>query len=99
MTKIAKENVNETSPLKIRVLNQMLRELLLLQSSDWAFILTTRTSVEYAVNRIKTHVKRFLDLESQFLSNNIDEDYLSKIEQMDAIFPWIDYRVYMEQKT
>ncbi len=98
MTKIAKENVNETNPLKIRVLNQMLRELLLLQSSDWAFILTTRTSVEYAVNRIKTHVKRFLDLESQFLSNNIDEGYLSKIEQMDAIFPWIDYRVYMEQK-
>jgi 1,4-alpha-glucan branching enzyme len=94
MEKLASEFKDEHDLLKIRVLNQMLRELLLVQSSDWAFIITTNTSVEYAVNRIKTHVKRFLDLERQFLSNNIDEEYLSQIEQMDAIFPWIDYRVY-----
>jgi len=99
MTKLAKQFKDETDHLKIRALNQMLRELLLLQSSDWAFILTTETSVEYAVNRIKTHVKRFLDLENQFLSNNIDEGYLSRIEQMDAIFPWIDYRIYSHEES
>lgn len=98
MTNLAKQYENETDPLKVRVLNQMLRELLLLQSSDWAFILTTQTSVTYAVNRIKTHVKRFLDLERQFMSNNIDEEYLTEIEQKDSIFPWLDYRIYLYQK-
>ena len=39
--------------ITIRCLNQMARELLLLQSSDWLFIITNGTKVEYAHNRIK----------------------------------------------
>ncbi len=86
--------MDETDSLKIRVLNQMFREVLLLQSSDWQFIITTGTSVEYAVNRIKTHVKRFLDLENQLLEDNISEDYLKKLESTDAIFPWLNFKVH-----
>ncbi|HOJ89396.1 MAG TPA: DUF1957 domain-containing protein, partial [Pseudothermotoga sp.] len=41
---------------------------------------------------------RFLDLERQFMSNNIDEQYLAEIEQKDSIFPWLDYRMYLYQK-
>src|SRR5262249_25501015 len=39
-----------------RALNQAARELLLAQSSDWAFIMKTGTMVEYAVQRTQVHV-------------------------------------------
>ena len=41
-----------------RALDQAIRELLLLQSSDWAFILRTNTSVGYALARIQAHTNR-----------------------------------------
>ena len=42
-----------------RALNQAARELLLAQSSDWAFIMTTGTTVPYAERRTNEHVVRF----------------------------------------
>jgi len=96
MTEVAKEHANETDPLKIRVLNQMVRELLLAQSSDWAFIMTTRTSVEYAVNRTKTHIKRFLNLYDMLKSGNIDIGELQRLEYVDDIFPDADYKMYLK---
>ena len=45
-------------PLTVRALNQAARELLLAQSSDWAFIMKTGTMVEYAVKRTKDHILR-----------------------------------------
>lgn len=77
-----------------RVLNQMARELLLAQSSDWAFIMKTGTHVEYAVNRTKDHLKRFTDLWESLNKNSIDREYLGRIESTDNIFPDVDYRVY-----
>ena len=46
---------NVEDKLITRALNQMARELLLLQSSDWLFIITNGTMVEYAHKRIKDH--------------------------------------------
>ena len=51
--------------LVLRALNQALRELLLAQSSDWAFIMTTGTHVSYAVDRTKQHVLNFTKLYGQ----------------------------------
>jgi len=99
MKKLAEKYVEEKDLLKVRVLNQMLRELLLAESSDWPFIMTTGTNVQYAVNRIKTHVKRFLDLETQLVKDNIDEEFLARLEQEDDVFPWIDYRSYAAFQT
>ncbi|HAA86496.1 MAG TPA: DUF1957 domain-containing protein [Kosmotogaceae bacterium] len=96
MVSSAEQYRDISDPKKERVLNQMARELLLAQSSDWAFIMTTGTTVEYAVNRTKTHVKRFLDLEEQLKSGNIDEAYLETLEWIDGIFSNIDFRVYAE---
>jgi len=81
-------------PLQERILNQAARELLLSQSSDWLFILTTQTMVEYARSRIENHIKNFLKLCRDFNDNAIDEDFLERIETEDNIFPNIDYRVY-----
>lgn len=90
---LAEKYKDSCDPLTERVLNQMLRELLLAQSSDWAFIMTTGTSVEYAVNRVRTHVKRFLDLYEQLFKGKINEKVLEYYEWVDAIFPELDFRI------
>ncbi len=77
-----------------RALKQAARELLLAQSSDWAFILKTGSHVEYAVKRIKDHLLRFTRLYDDIKGNRIDEGWLRNIEYQDNIFPDIDYRVY-----
>ena len=80
-----------------RVLNQAARELLLAQSSDWAFIITTGTMVQYAVKRFKDHIHRFTKLYEMVLAEEIDEVWLAEVESKDTIFQEIDYRVYTAQ--
>jgi 1,4-alpha-glucan branching enzyme len=77
-----------------RALNQMARELLLAQSSDWAFIMTTGTTVPYAVRRTRDHINRFTGLFDQVSSDRLHEDSLREIEWRDSVFQEIDYRVY-----
>lgn len=77
-----------------RALNQAARELLLAQSSDWAFIMKTGTMVEYAVMRTKTHLLNFNALYDQIKQNAINESFIEDIENRNNIFPDIDYRVY-----
>lgn len=77
-----------------RALNQAARELLLAQSSDWAFIMKTGSHVEYAVRRTKEHLARFTRLYEDIKANRIDEGWLADIEYKDNIFPAIDYRIY-----
>jgi len=42
-----------------RALNQAARELLLLQSSDWGFLITTGQAGDYATRRFHEHLERF----------------------------------------
>ena len=75
-------------------LNQAARELMLLQSSDWAFIMKTGTTVEYAHKRTKDHVFRFSKLYEDIRSGSINENWLREVERRDNIFPEMDYRIY-----
>ena len=77
-----------------RALNQAARELLLAQSSDWAFIMKTGTMVEYAVKRTKDHLWRFDKLADQLESGALDGGFLRQMEETDNIFPEMDYKVY-----
>lgn len=77
-----------------RALNQAARELLLAQSSDWAFIMDAKTVVEYACRRTKNHLGCFHELCSQIEAGAVDEEFLRKLEEKDNCFPEIDYRVY-----
>jgi 1,4-alpha-glucan branching enzyme len=81
-------------PLVRRALNQAARELMLAESSDWAFIMDAKTMVDYAVRRTKHHVNRFRALATMVRNQAVDEDFLSQLERMDNLFPNIDYRVY-----
>ncbi len=73
--------------LRRRALSQARRELLLAQASDWAFMMATGSTVNYASNRTRTHLVRFNNLHDQIRHDAIDERELSNIESQDNIFP------------
>jgi 1,4-alpha-glucan branching enzyme len=81
--------------LERRALRQAARELLLAQASDWAFIMKTGTTVEYAKKRTRDHVARFTYLYRALLQEvMLEEPIVSDFESRDNIFQDIDYRVY-----
>ena len=80
--------------LLLRALNQLARENLLLQSSDWPFLITTWQAKDYATDRFNEHVDRFSLIADMIEEGSINEAELSKIESIDNCFPEIDYRVY-----
>ena len=75
-------------------MKQAARELLLAQASDWAFIMKTGTTVEYAVKRTKDHLLRFNLLHDQIRAGHLDEPWLAEVEWRDNIFPSLDYRYF-----
>ncbi|HAA35101.1 MAG TPA: DUF1957 domain-containing protein, partial [Firmicutes bacterium] len=79
-------------------LNQAARELLLAQSSDWPFIITSGTMDMYARSRVTSHLVRFLKLERQIWENNIDVSWLRHLEATDNLFPHLDYRLFQNLK-
>lgn len=91
---LANRNRTADGVLK-RALNQLLRELFLAQSSDWAFIIKNGTAVQYAVKRTKNHINRFNTLYEQIKANMIDQEYLCELEQKDNIFPNADFRHFL----
>lgn len=84
----------ESDGLLRDALNQAARELMLLQSSDWAFIMKMGTTVGYAKKRVKDHTFRFTKLYEDIMNGNINEPWLREVERRDNIFPEMDYRVY-----
>lgn len=93
MVELAKEKRRAGGLLR-RALNQMARELLLAQSSDWAFIMKTGSHVPYAVERFREHAEHFTQLYEDIKNNSLDEEYVKKLEDKYTIFPDIDYSVY-----
>lgn len=93
MVELANEN-HEAQGIRKDALNQAARELLLAQSSDWAFIMRTGTMVQYAEKRTKDHIGRFTKLYHDIKEDSIDESWLRDIEYKDNIFPELDYKTY-----
>jgi 1,4-alpha-glucan branching enzyme len=87
------KDLEDKKSLAYRTLNQMARELLLAESSDWAFIIKTDTMVEYALKRTQKHLANFFKLSHQ-LNKIIDQNFLEKLESKNNIFPFIDFKLY-----
>ena len=94
MVELAHRHHGTDDPLVRRALNQAARELMLAQSSDWAFIMSTGTTVPYATRRFKQHVARFERLYEELSSGTVSEPALAELEAEDNIFPDLDYRIY-----
>lgn len=93
MVQSASRNLDAIGLVK-RALNQMARELLLAQSSDWAFIIKAGTTVEYASKRVRDHISRFNRLYWAVRNNDLQESEIQTLENLDPIFPELDYRYY-----
>ncbi len=87
MTEMARKHAKTRSKYTIRMLRQMARELLLAQSSDWAFLMKTGTAKEYATKRTTDHVMRFTKLYEALAEDRKDEALLTACETRDNLFP------------
>ena len=95
MTRAARSAVETPATWKDRPLQQMARELLLAQASDWAFLMRTGTAREYATKRTHDHILRFTRLYDQFIGGVVDPDLLSACEERDNLFPDLNWRYYV----
>lgn len=76
------------------VLKQTARELLLLESSDWSFLVTTGQAREYAIRRFTRHVERFEALTASLEAGRPDRRLADELWEVDKVYPDIDYRWY-----
>lgn len=85
----------------LQVLKQTARELVLLQSSDWPFLVTTGQAKEYASERFTEHVERFNQLADIAEAGTLTDEqrtFLESLSERDNPFPNIDYRVFAERQ-
>jgi 1,4-alpha-glucan branching enzyme len=80
-----------------RLAKQICRELLLLESSDWQFLITTGSARDYAEKRFHTHLDQFrvlLDTWRRFeATHQIPAEKMHELEEIelrDSVFPQID---------
>lgn len=97
MEELAERFPNQRS-LKARFLNQAAREVLLAMASDWPYILHDRTSVIYAEKRLRNHLGSFNVVYSNMCKNSVHTEWLIKAEKRNAIFPEMDYNLFLEKK-
>jgi 1,4-alpha-glucan branching enzyme len=86
MTELARRHAR-CDGVAARAVRQAARELLLAQSSDWAFIMKTGSMASYAEKRTREHLLRFNRLYEQITAGAVDERWLASIEWRDNIFP------------
>ena len=86
-----------SSDLARRIAQQLCRELLLLESSDWQFLITTGAARDYAEMRFGTHNDHFAELKAMWQEFHEagslfpeQTERLAEIETRDAIFPDLD---------
>ncbi|MFW9865339.1 MAG: 1,4-alpha-glucan branching protein domain-containing protein [Candidatus Thorarchaeota archaeon] len=86
-----------------RILKQIARELLLMEGSDWPFLLYTRQAKEYANQRFHHHHQRFLKLIWAAKDFNdkkrISLRDLEEIETIDSCFPNLNIDYFRKKIT
>ena len=95
MNQVAQAHMNDSTPFDDGVLKQLARELLLAQSSDWAFLMKSGTAKEYASKQTMDHLVRFNRLHDQFVAKDIDDEFLQDCEWRDNLFPHVNWRYYI----
>lgn len=94
---LVRDHADTGDALLRRVLEQAARELLLLQSSDWQFLISTWSARDYAETRFTFHVEAYRRLAAlahkQIDGEGLTEadlNYVDKLEKQDSIFRDID---------
>jgi len=95
MVELAQTHAGSAPPQVQAALRQAARELLLAQSSDWAFLMNVGTAVPYAEKRTRNHLNSFHRLCAMIRSGHINQDYVTHLYNQNPIFPELDYRIYL----
>jgi len=95
---------NSTDENLLKILKQMARELLLLESSDWQFLISTWSARDYAENRLALHYESFnrlYEMASKYgAGEHVDEGewhYLGLLEDNDGIFMDLDLEPFAKK--
>jgi 1,4-alpha-glucan branching enzyme len=87
-----------------RILKQLCRELLLLESSDWQFLITTEAARDYAEDRFNEHLASFNAVEAMWQRHVAgetlgadDEAKLAGIEKQDSVFADINPALWAKE--
>ena len=93
-------------PLGERILKQLCRELLLLESSDWQFLITTEAARDYAEERFLKHLESFRSVQDawqSFLAKGAisaeQETLLAEIEEQDSVFAAVNPELWAPRKS
>lgn len=87
--------VQNAVPASEDYLRQTCRELLLAESSDWPFLITTGQAKEYGRRRFDVHCERFRILSRLAQSQDdspASRQYLAEVQKNDELFPDIDWQ-------
>ena len=94
---VATEGKWRGSELGTEIVQQMCRELLLLESSDWQFLITTGAARDYAELRFLTHNEQFLEMKAIWQAFSQDgalsehqRSRLAAVRLRDGVFPDLD---------
>ncbi len=92
------ERFPSESSLKQRLLNLGSKEVLLAQSSEWLLMLHDNVLNDYVENELKEKILNFSKVFDALASNTVSTEWLTMIEKNDAIFPWLNYRIFSKKK-
>ena len=88
-----------------KVLNQMGRELLLMESSDWQFLISTWSARDYAEMRFSEHYndfKKLLRIVEVIVGGSEpttgDWELVGDLEKKDTPFPDLDFSLWRDEK-
>lgn len=84
--------------LKERLLNMGAKQVLLAQSGQWAEMIHDGTIPEYVKEEFKNQILSFTKVFDALASNTVSTEWLTECEKKNALFPWLNYRVFARKK-
>ena len=101
MTELATRHADSADETLQRLLKQLARELLMLESSDWQFLISTWSARDYAESRITVHFEGFNRM-SEIIENYLrdgslaatDLTYLEDLESRDPAFAHVNPKLW-----
>jgi 1,4-alpha-glucan branching enzyme len=103
MVEFAQKYFSTENDLLRQILDQCARELLLMESSDWQFLISTIAAKDYAELRIANHIETF-DRLAAFAEkvadgeglNKGEQKYFQELQERDRPFADVDFEAWNE---
>ncbi len=84
------KKMNKGEKLDREIISLMITELLLAQSSDWAFLITTKDNKQYAEMRGKEHISNFNKLSDMLKTGLIEKEFIDRLKAKDSLFKGVE---------